>query len=102
MFARPIDVGVADAFEMREDGHARFVLYALHEAFAAARHDDVDGAVEAAQHRADGFAIGRRDELDRGFGESRPRADLRRGKREWRRSNDGFPSRRAGSLRCRL
>ena len=41
-----IDVGVADAFEMREHRHARLRLHALDEALAAARHDDVDAAVE--------------------------------------------------------
>ena len=66
-----VDVGVADAFEVREHRHARFVLHAVDEALAAARHDDVDRAVEALQHEADGVAIGRRHELDRGFGQAR-------------------------------
>ena len=44
-FGAAVDVGVADAFEMREDGNARLVLHALDEALAAARHDHVDGAV---------------------------------------------------------
>ena len=40
-----IDIGVANAFKVREDGHAGFVLHALDQAFAAARHDHVDSAV---------------------------------------------------------
>ena len=53
-----IDVDVAHAFEMREHRHARLLLHALDEALAAARHDDVDAAVEAGQHVADGGAVG--------------------------------------------
>ena len=37
-----IDVGVADAFQMREHGHPRLILNAGDEAFAAARHQHVD------------------------------------------------------------
>ncbi len=64
-----IDVGVADAFEMREHRHAGLGLHAGDEALAAARHDHVDGAVEARQHVADGVAIGGRHQLDRGLGQ---------------------------------
>ena len=42
-----VDIDVADAFEMGEDRHPRLGLHARDEALAAARHDDVDGAVEA-------------------------------------------------------
>ena len=41
------------------------VLHPRDQALAAARHDDVDGAVEAAQHLADGGAVGGRHQLDR-------------------------------------
>ena len=40
------------------------------EALAAARHDHVDIAVEARQHRADGGAIRVGDERDRRFGQA--------------------------------
>ena len=44
-----INICVANAFEMREHGHAcRFVLDAGDQAFAAARHDHLDCAVQAA------------------------------------------------------
>ena len=66
-----VDVDVADAFEMREYGHARFFLHARHEVLAAARHDHVDGAGKAAEHEADRRAIDRRHELDRGLGQAR-------------------------------
>ncbi len=66
-----IDVGVADAFQVREHRHARFVLHARDEALAAARHDHVDGAVEPLQHQADGLAVGGGHELDGGFGQAR-------------------------------
>ncbi len=45
-------------------GHASLALHAGHQAFAATRHDDVDCAVQAAQHRADGGAVGDRNKLD--------------------------------------
>jgi hypothetical protein len=56
---------MADAFEMREDRHARLVLHALDQAFAAARHDDVEISVEARSIIADRGAVGRRHQLDR-------------------------------------
>ena len=68
--AERVDIDVADAFEMREDRHARLALHARDQALAAARHDDVDGAVEARQHLADGGAVGRRHELDRVLGQA--------------------------------
>jgi len=42
-----IDIDMADAFEMAENGNAGFRLNAGHEAFAAARHNEVNGAAEA-------------------------------------------------------
>ena len=66
-----VDIDVADAFEMREHRHARFFLHARDEAFAAARNDEVDGAVEALEHFADRCAIRRPDQLDGGFRQSR-------------------------------
>ena len=50
---------------MREHRHARFLLHARDQALAAARHDHVDGAVEAGEHHADRGAVARRHELDR-------------------------------------
>ncbi len=44
---RLVHVDVADAFEMGEHRHARLRLHARDQALAAARHDDVDRAVEA-------------------------------------------------------
>ena len=49
---------------MAEDRHARFRLHARDQALAAARHDEVDGAVEALEHQTDGVAISRRHHLD--------------------------------------
>ena len=64
---RGIDIDMAETFEMGKDRHARFRLDAADEALAAARHDDVDGAVQARQHGADGGAVGGRHKLDRIF-----------------------------------
>ena len=61
---------MADAFEMREHRHARFRLHARDQAFSAARHDDIDIAVEAGEHHADSGAVAGRDKLDRGFGQA--------------------------------
>ncbi len=64
---RPVDEDVADTFKVREYRHPRFCLNARDQAFAAARHDDVDVAVEAGEHQADGRAVAGRDELNRRF-----------------------------------
>ena len=60
-----VDIDVADAFEMREHRHPRFLLHARDQALAAARHDHVDGAVEAGEHHPDRGAVARRHQLDR-------------------------------------
>ena len=54
---------------MREHRHARLALHARDQALAAARHDDVDGAVEAGQHQPDRGAIAGRHQRDRGLGQ---------------------------------
>ena len=58
---------VAYTFKVREYRHARFGLNARDQAFAATRHNDVDIAVEARQHHADGRAVAGRDKLDGSF-----------------------------------
>ena len=55
---------MADALEMRENGHARFALHTLDQAAAATRDDDVQSSSKALQHFADGSAIGGRHKLD--------------------------------------
>ena len=62
---RCVDIDVADAFEMGEHRHARLALHARDQALAAARHDDVDGAVEARKHHADRGAVAGRHQLRR-------------------------------------
>ncbi len=62
---RGVHVDMHHAFKMREDRHARFALHAGNQALPSARDDDVDRAVETAEHFADGLAIARRHELDR-------------------------------------
>jgi len=69
--AAAIDVGVADAFEMREHRHARLGLDPRDKASAAARHDHVDAAVHPAQEQPDRGAVARRHQRDRRFGQSR-------------------------------
>src|SRR3546814_4491286 len=51
-----VDIEMVDAVEMREHGHARFVLHARDEALAAARDDDVDQPLRA-EHCADRGAV---------------------------------------------
>ena len=63
-----VNVDVTEAFEMRQHRHAGFFLHARDKAFAAARNDEVDGAVEAFEHFADGGAIRCGDELDGSLG----------------------------------
>src|SRR5690606_33778783 len=67
---RLVDVEVADALEMGEDRHARFVLYALDQRAPAARHDHVYVAAEALQHLANGGAVGGGHQLDRILGQA--------------------------------
>ncbi|MNY09994.1 hypothetical protein D3C86_1429450 [compost metagenome] len=59
-----VDIDVADAFQMRKDRHAGFRLHPSHEALAAARHDDINSAVQAAEKRADGRTVGHRHQLN--------------------------------------
>ena len=61
---------MADAFQMGEDRHAGFRLHAGDQALAAARNDDVDIAVEPAEHQPDRGAVARRYQLDRGLGQA--------------------------------
>ena len=98
---RLVDIDVADAFEMREHRHARLRLHAGDEALAAARHDDVDGAVEARQHLADGRAVGGRHELDRVLRQAGRLQALDQAGMDGARRNEPSPSRRAGSRHCR-
>ena len=62
---RRMDIGVAEPVEMGEDRDARLRLHARDEALAAARHDDVERAVEAGEHGPDRGTVARRHELDR-------------------------------------
>ena len=83
-FGRAVDIDVADAFEMREDRHARFALHARDEALAAARHDDVEIAGKALQHLADGGAVGRSARAGSHRPAGRPPSALRPGRHGWR------------------
>ena len=67
---RLVHVDMADAFEMREHGDARFRLHAGDQAFAAARNDHVEFSVEPGQHQADRGAVAGGDKLDDGGGQS--------------------------------
>ena len=46
-----VDIDVVDAFQMREHRHAGLRFDARDETLAAARHDDVDAAVQSAQQK---------------------------------------------------
>src|SRR5258705_13174111 len=56
---------MTNTFEMREHGHARFLLHARNQALAATRDNDIDRAIEALEHLADRLAVCRRHELRR-------------------------------------
>ena len=64
-----VHVGMADAFQVLEQGHLAFRADALDERLAAARHDDVD-ELRHAQHLADGGAVAGRHPLDRRRGQA--------------------------------
>ena len=62
---------MTDALQVREYGNARFLLHARDQALAAAGHDHVDIAIEAAQHQAHRLAVAGGDKLDCVFGQAR-------------------------------
>ena len=62
--AARIDIDVADAFEMGDDGDAAFALHPLDQRAPAARHDHVD-EVGHGEHQPDRRAVARRHELHR-------------------------------------
>ena len=80
-----VDVDVADAFEVREDRHARLLLHARDQALAAARHDHVDSAVEAAR----ASRRRRRGRSSARAGSRPPAGRLRAGPRRGRRGSRG-------------
>ena len=59
-----IDIDVIDAFQMREHRHPCFGFDARDEAFAAARHDHIDAAVQSAQQQAHRGAVTGRHQRD--------------------------------------
>ena len=67
---RGVDVGVAKPLGMRQHRHARLALHALHQRFAAARHDQVEQS-GGRQHGGDIGAVGGRRDLHAGFGQAR-------------------------------
>ena len=99
--AAPIDIDVADALEVTDHRHARFLLHARDEALAAARHDARRSQpVRPHEHQADRRAVGRRHELDARFGQSRG-AQARRRRHAWIARLDrwlSLPPRRIAAL----
>ena len=57
-----MDIAVANAVEMREHGHAGFVLNPGNQRLAAARNDHIDRPL-CAQHCADNRTVLRRNQL---------------------------------------
>ncbi len=51
-------IHVANAFEVPDHRHARFLAHARNQIFSAARHDDIDAVGHVAEHMAHGGAIG--------------------------------------------
>src|SRR5690606_12035996 len=60
----PVDIDMDQALEMGKDRHAGLGLDPGDQRFAAPGHDDVDIAVEALEHFANRFPVGRGHELD--------------------------------------
>ena len=60
-----IDIHVAEAFKVPDNGHTGILLDALDQAAATARDDDVNLPVETGEHVAHSRAVCRADELDR-------------------------------------
>ena len=68
-FCGGVNIGVADAVQMREHRHPRIALHPFDQAFAAARYDHVDQP-GSRQHRADSGTILRGEQLHRGGGDA--------------------------------
>ena len=58
-----VDVHVTVALEVPDDRHPRFLLHALDEAAAPARHDDIEIVAHAGEHVADRGTIAGRHQL---------------------------------------
>ena len=65
-----VDEGVADPLEVAEHGRPRLALHPLDQALAAARDDQVDGAVQPAQDQAHRLAVLGGDQLHGGLGQA--------------------------------
>ena len=68
---RPVDIDMHDALEMGEHRDPRLALHPVDQALSAAGHDDVERAVQAAQHLADRLARGEGRARDRGLRQAR-------------------------------
>ena len=62
---------MAKPFQMRQHRHARLAHHPSRQALAAARNDQIDGAVQSFQHQAHGGAVGVADILDGRFRQAR-------------------------------
>ncbi len=73
-----VHVDVAEAFQMGKHRYARLRLHACHKTLAAARHDHIDGTVEAGQQGTNSGAVGHRHDLDRLFRQTAAASPLHR------------------------
>ena len=96
-----IDEHMHDAFEMREHRHSCLGLDAGDEALAAARHDHVEIAVEAAEHFADRRAVLDGHEGDRRRWQTRCVEARDETVMDSSAPKKSFPNRSAGSPHCR-
>ncbi len=62
-----MNIGVTNAFQMREHGYTRFCLHARDQSFPATRNEHVDRAAKTSEHMADRGTISRRHKLDRSW-----------------------------------
>ena len=60
----PVDIDVADAFQVAEHRNTRIALDPGDQALAATRNDDVDGAAEPGEHQTHRIARAVGNELD--------------------------------------
>jgi hypothetical protein len=95
-----VDIDVADAFEMREDRHARLVCTRATRLLPPRGTMTSMIAAEPAQHLADGGAVGRRHELDRVFRQAGATQALRPGRHgsPARNCSESEPPRRITAL----
>ena len=94
-------IHVANALEMPDHRHPRFLLHARNQTLSAARHDDIDAVGHVGEHMAHRRAIRGRHQLNARWRQSRRDESLLQTGVDGGAGPCSFPNRRVESPRCR-